>query len=95
MRSASSTSGDWYGPAMNTQRFATRDWIVAYWHHPPYSKGTHDSDLEIELIEMRTHVLPVLEDHGVAVVFGGHSHSYERSYLIDGHYGSSSEFGVL
>ena len=23
-----------------------REWIVAYWHHPPYSKGSHDSDDE-------------------------------------------------
>src|SRR4029453_9609405 len=23
-------------------------WIVAFWHHPPYSKGSHDSDTEIE-----------------------------------------------
>src|SRR5262245_376857 len=22
----------------------TRDWTIAYWHHPPYSKGSHDSD---------------------------------------------------
>jgi hypothetical protein len=21
-----------------------RDWTVAFWHHPPYSKGNHDSD---------------------------------------------------
>ena len=19
-------------------------WIIVYWHHPPYSKGTHNSD---------------------------------------------------
>jgi hypothetical protein len=22
----------------------TRDWIIAYFHHPTYTKGTHDSD---------------------------------------------------
>ena len=30
-----------------------QDWIVAYWHHPPYSKGSHDSDTESRMIEMR------------------------------------------
>jgi len=25
---------------MNT----AQDWIIAFWHHPPYSKGSHDSD---------------------------------------------------
>ena len=23
-----------------------QDWLIAYWHHPPYSKGSHDSDTE-------------------------------------------------
>jgi 3',5'-cyclic AMP phosphodiesterase CpdA len=65
-------------------------WTVAYWHHPPYTKGSHDSDSEIELIEMRQVFLPVLEQHGVDLVLAGHSHSYERSHLLDHHYGDSS-----
>jgi hypothetical protein len=70
-----------------------QDWIVAVWHHPPYTKGSHDSDLETELIEMRENVVPILEAHGVDLMLSGHSHSYERSFLIDGHYGDSSTFG--
>jgi len=66
-----------------------RQWIIAYWHHPPYSKGAHDSDREIELIEMRENALPILEDGGVDLVLCGHSHAYERSYLLNGHYGKS------
>jgi len=62
------------------------DWIVAYWHHPPYTKGTHDSDTEIQLVEMRTHIMPILESGGVDLVLSGHSHIYERSMLIDGAY---------
>jgi hypothetical protein len=72
---------------------ATRQtWIVAFFHHPPYSKGSHDSDVDRELVEMRENALPILEDAGVDLVLAGHSHSYERSYLIDGHYGPSSTF---
>jgi hypothetical protein len=67
-------------------------WIVAFWHHPPYSKGNHNSDNEVELIEMRQNALPILEAAGVDLVLTGHSHSYERSFLIDGHYGSSGSF---
>jgi hypothetical protein len=70
----------------------TKDWIVAFWHHPPYSKGSHNSDTETELIEMRGNAVKVLEASGVDLVLTGHSHSYERSYLIDGHYGLSSTF---
>jgi hypothetical protein len=68
-----------------------KDWIVAYWHHPPYSWGTHNSDYETELIEMRRYVLPLLESHGVDLVLSGHSHNYERSFLLNGYYGHSSE----
>ena len=70
-----------------------QDWIVAYWHHPPYSDGSHNSDTESELILMRQNALPILEAHGVDLVLTGHSHGYERSFLIDGHYGDSSTFG--
>jgi hypothetical protein len=70
----------------------TQPWIIAFWHHPPYSKGSHSSDTETSLIQMRTNALPILEAHGVDLVLCGHSHSYERSMLINGHYGLSSTF---
>jgi hypothetical protein len=68
----------------------TNQWLIAFWHHPPYSKGSHDSDSEIELIEMRENIVPILEAHGVDLVLCGHSHNYERSYLLHGHYGLST-----
>ena len=67
-----------------------QDWTIAFWHHPPYSKGSHDSDREIELVDMRRAALPILETAGVDLVLSGHSHSYERSFLLDGHYGASA-----
>ena len=62
------------------------DFLVAFFHHPPYTKGSHDSDREGQLIEMREHIMPILESGGVDIVFTGHSHIYERSMLIDGAY---------
>lgn len=66
------------------------EWLIAFWHHPPYTKGSHDSDAESQLIAMRENVLPLLEAYGVDLVLAGHSHSYERSFLLDGHYGDSA-----
>lgn len=73
----------------------TNDWLIAFWHHPPYTKGSHDSDngngFDYELVEMRENFLPILESYGVDLVLGGHSHTYERSFLLNGHYGFSQE----
>ena len=66
---------------------ATQSWLVAIFHHPPYTKGSHDSDRERRLIAMRERFVPVLEAAGADLVISGHSHSYERSYLLDGAYG--------
>jgi hypothetical protein len=65
-----------------------QDWIISYWHHPPYTKGSHDSNTEKKLVEMRTNALPILEAAGADLNLTGHSHSYERSFLLDGHYGT-------
>jgi len=73
----------------NTQR-----WTIVYFHHPPYSKGSHNSDTEVELMEMRTNIMPILENKKVDLVMAGHSHSYERSMLIRGHYGLESTFNA-
>ena len=72
------------------------NWKIAFFHHPPFTKGTHNSDLDLDsrgrLKEMRENILPILEEYGVDLVLSGHSHIYERSYLIKGHYGYSKDF---
>ncbi|MBN8697271.1 MAG: metallophosphoesterase [Bacteroidetes bacterium] len=79
---------------LNDLNANTLPWIIAYWHHPPYTKGTHDSDnpllYDFEMVDMRENILPILESHGVDLILGGHSHVYERSMLIDGHYDNSN-----
>lgn len=70
----------------------TKKWTVAYFHHPPYTMGSHNSDSEGELISMRSNLISILENGGVDLIIAGHSHDYERSYLIKGHYGLESTF---
>ena len=54
----SHTSGN-YNAALGTGMFAwlesdlmatTQNWIIAYFHHPPYTKASHDSDSETKHI---------------------------------------------
>lgn len=63
-------------------------WTIVYFHHPPYTKGSHNSDTENELILLRQNLTPILERYKVDLVLNGHSHVYERSYRING-------FGVI
>ena len=64
-RSATGTMMTWL---QNDLAANTKDWLVAFFHHPPYSKGSHNSDTEAQLIEMRQNALPILESHGVDLV---------------------------
>jgi hypothetical protein len=81
--------------ALNTNK----DWIIAYWHQSPYSRGTHTETNStwsyVDGLIMRTirdEIVPILEASGVDLVLSGHSHSYERSYFIHGNYGTNGPF---
>ena len=71
----------------------TREWLIVFWHSPPYTKGSHDSDNPFDnfgnMTDMRSQIVPILESYGADLVLCGHSHNYERSYLMNGHYGFS------
>lgn len=73
-----------------------QQWLITVFHHPPYTKGSHNSDSKRDsrgrLVSVRENILPLLEKLGVDLVLSGHSHMYERSELINCHYGSSSTF---
>lgn len=69
-------------------------WTILYWHHPPYSMGSHNSDTETPLILLRQNLLQILERYKVDMVMCGHSHSYERSYLIQNYYGYEANFDL-
>lgn len=86
------TGSSMYSWCQNDIQNTNADWIIGIWHHPPYTKGSHDSDYEPQLFQMRNNFLPMLEANGVDLVLCGHSHSYERSYLLNGHTGLAFSF---
>jgi hypothetical protein len=50
------------------------EWKICYFHHPLYSDGgTHGSAVELRVV-----LEPLFLRYGVAVVFSGHEHFYER-----------------
>lgn len=70
---------------------ATRqEWIIVYMHHPPYTRGSYDSDTAAASIAVRTAIVPIVEAAGVDLVLAGHSHAYERSLLLHGHLGPAA-----
>lgn len=77
-----------------------QDWTIVIFHHPPYTKGSHDSDtvpasrfgIDTPIVDMRREFTEVFEDYGVDLVYSGHSHSYERSYYLRGHRGDAESF---
>ncbi len=69
-----------------------KGWVIAYWHYPPYSKGTHDSDTDDIMSGIRQNLIGILERYQADLILCGHSHVYERSGLMAGHYGHSSTF---
>ena len=69
----------------------TKKWTVAYFHHPPYTKTSHSSDYnggagELDLVAVREKFVRILERNGVDLILCGHSHGYERSYLLKNFY---------
>jgi predicted MPP superfamily phosphohydrolase len=64
----------------------TKRWTVAYFHHPPYTKTSHTSDTEMDLVAVREKFVRILERNGVDLIICGHAHGYERSYLLKGFY---------
>jgi len=76
--------------AANTQK-----WTILYWHHPPFTMGSHNSDIEPELINIRQNLLPIIEKYKVDMILCGHSHIYERSKLMKGYFGFEANFNQI
>lgn len=69
-------------------------WTIVYWHHPPYTMSSHNSDTESDLVKIRQNFIKILERYKVDLILCGHSHGYERSKLMKGYYGNEASFST-
>jgi len=71
-----------------------KPWVVAFIHQPPHTDGSHESGTfyEVFMQAVRENISPILESYGVDLLIAGHSHVYERSYLVNGFFGGPSDF---
>ena len=80
-----------------------QDWTVVFFHYPPYTKGSYDSDAKnpdatynnrynTPLLNLRNLLVPIFDKYKVDLVLTGHSHVYERSKPLLGHTGTSDTF---
>ncbi|MCB9231665.1 MAG: metallophosphoesterase [Bacteroidia bacterium] len=65
----------------------TKRWTVVYFHQPPFTDGSHETGTfyEVYMKAMRENIIPILYQYNVDLVVCGHSHVFERSYLIKDH----------
>jgi len=71
---------DWLiNDLVSTKEDTSIKWIFVNSHRPPYSSGSHGSQMDV-----RNAWCKIFEDYRVDIVFNGHDHIYERTYPING-----------
>ena len=94
---SSTVGGTMYNWLQSDLLANTKKFVVCYFHNPPYSKGTHDTDnniFDLPSFDIRQNLMTLMENNNVDLVLSGHSHIYERSPLIRGHTGTSDTFNA-
>ncbi len=69
---------DWAKQDLADAKKRGQRWLLAMFHKPPYTKGTHTDD---EFTQGT--FVPLLESAGVDLVLCGHSHVAERTFLLN------------
>ena len=57
-------------------------WKFVFMHYPPYAASPYARSFRRRWERLRAELCPLLEQHGVDIVFSGHSHGYERTYPV-------------
>lgn len=57
-----------------------KDFVFVIMHKSLFSTGAHANDAEV--VKMRDQLVPLFDEYGVDMVFGGHDHVYAETYPI-------------
>ncbi|MDB5243707.1 MAG: metallophosphoesterase, partial [Spirosoma sp.] len=86
---------EWLKGDLDSARKDSRiKWTVVFFHHPPYTMGSKNSDTDPESINVRAKLVNIMDAYKVDLVLTGHSHTYERSRPLNGHTSTSSTFSM-
>ncbi|HEY3268544.1 MAG TPA: metallophosphoesterase [Armatimonadota bacterium] len=75
----------WAKADLASARKRGQKWIVAFWHHPPYTHGAY-RDSSAQWQDMRDLFVPILKAAGAQIVVNGHDHTYQHMELDGIHY---------
>ena len=67
------TQMTWLRNELQSEDYRAATWRFVILHHPPYSNALSGGESW-----QRTNLVPLLEQNGVDIIFGGHAHVYER-----------------
>lgn len=79
----------WLKKDLATAKKNGAKWIIAFWHHPPYTHGGY-RDNSLQWGDVRELLVPVLREAGVQLVLNGHDHNYQHmkkdgiDYIVTG-----------
>jgi hypothetical protein len=82
-------NGEQYGWLEEALASSTATWKIVMFHKPPYSSDNDDYGDTNETRSVHGDfnarmVTPLIEEHGVDIVWNGHIHTYERTWPIRG-----------
>ncbi len=81
---------DWVQGDLQSSAAKAARFIFAFIHRAPWYERWYEGE-----VWLRTALVPYLEQNGVAILFSGHMHGYERGGLNGVHYVTTGGGGVL
>ncbi|OQX89344.1 MAG: hypothetical protein B6D65_03675 [candidate division Zixibacteria bacterium 4484_93] len=76
---------NWFLDAISSPEAQEATFRFVFFHQPPYSEGWDSPGYDGDH-ELRTTIVPLMEEYNATICFNGHTHDYERGYLNGVHY---------